>query len=251
MAAGGSAALLLLWAGSAAAHVHTDPSSVTSGTEATVGFGVEHGCDGSPTVAMRFKIPAEVTDAKGVAKTGWTVENGSGTVTFSGGSLGPDTADHFDISFTVPTGVTRLDFPVVQQCAEGQNDWISIAADGQPEPDSPAPRLTVVAPGEAAPASEHGDHDDGAAPGTTTAADGEHGDHDHADGEDHATSEQAAADGSATTTAAAADGATVTTVTVAADGDDGGTGNIVSVVVGLVGVAAVGTGAALMVKRRR
>ncbi|MEZ5263366.1 MAG: DUF1775 domain-containing protein [Acidimicrobiales bacterium] len=79
--------MLLLWAGSAAAHVHTDPSSVTAGTEATVGFGVEHGCDGSPTVAMRFKIPAEVTDAKGVAKTGWTVENGLGTVTFSGGSL--------------------------------------------------------------------------------------------------------------------------------------------------------------------
>ncbi|MEZ5263368.1 MAG: hypothetical protein R2755_16760 [Acidimicrobiales bacterium] len=43
----------------------------------------------------------------------------------------------------------------------------------------------------------------------------------------------------------------MTTVTVAADGDDGGTGNIVSVVVGLVGVAAVGTGAAMMVKRSR
>ncbi|MEZ5263367.1 MAG: DUF1775 domain-containing protein [Acidimicrobiales bacterium] len=81
--------------------------------------------------------------------------------------------------------MTRLDFPVVQQCAQGQNDWISIAADGQPEPDSPAPRL-----GPWSSARRH-------RPPSNTAI------------------TAITAEGSA------ADGATVTTVTVAADGEHG------------------------------
>lgn len=230
---GAASAIAVSTAGVAAAHVDPDPTSVTAGTEVTVAFGVEHGCDESPTVAMRFKIPAEVTDAKGVAKTGWTIDNQRDVVTFSGGELGHHTEDHFDISFTVPAGVTSLDFPVVQECAEGKLEWIAIAEEGQAEPDQPAPRVAVVG-GSAAP-TQVSAAGDTASTATTADTDSAHTE-----------------DGAASGTADGADGeTTVTTVTVAEDGDEGGTSGIVYAVIGAVGAVLVATGVVMQLRRRK
>ena len=43
-------------------------------------------------------------------------------------------------------------FPIVQECAVGVHRWISIPVEGQPEPDEPAPGVTVL------PAEEGGGH---------------------------------------------------------------------------------------------
>ena len=60
-AAGAGAAMLVLIAGPAAAHIIPAPSSIKPGTRATVAFNIEHGCGSSgkeePTTKLTFKIP--------------------------------------------------------------------------------------------------------------------------------------------------------------------------------------------------
>ena len=45
-----------------------------------------------------------------------------------------------------------LAFPVLQTCAEGENDWSGVAEEGEAEPESPAPTIVVTA----ATGDEHG-----------------------------------------------------------------------------------------------
>lgn len=142
---GGTCVAALLGVSVASAHIDPDPTSVVAGTAVTVGFGVEHGCDGSNTVEVAFKVPEDVTDAQAVDKPGWTTSTADGIVTFSDGDLDADTPETFSLTFTAPTTAGTIHFPIVQTCVVGQLAWIEIAAEGQPEPEHPAPALIVTA----------------------------------------------------------------------------------------------------------
>jgi uncharacterized protein YcnI len=140
---------VLLLAGTASAHIDPTPAAIEAGTEVTVAFGVEHGCDGSPTVELQIQVPAGVTDAQPVDQEGWTASTADGAdgqvVTFADGSLDPDMPADFSISFTAPTTAGTINFPIVQTCEVGQLDWIEIAVEGQEEPEHPAPAVLVTA----------------------------------------------------------------------------------------------------------
>ena len=69
-AALGLAAGVVLSAGPAGAHIHTDPEQAPAGSTTTVGFEVEHGCEGSPTVEVSIEIPQGVNDAQRGAAPG-------------------------------------------------------------------------------------------------------------------------------------------------------------------------------------
>ena len=138
-------AVLVIGAGVASAHIDPDPAAVEAGTSATVGFGVEHGCEESPTIALDIELPEELTDAEPVAKPGWEATIEGRVLTFSGGPLDADTPDTFSITFTAPTTPGTLLFPTVQKCTEGEIAWIAVAAEGEPEPEHPAPQLLVTA----------------------------------------------------------------------------------------------------------
>lgn len=139
---------VLLLAGTASAHIDPTPAAVEAGAEATVAFGVEHGCDGSPTVELQIQIPDGVTDAQPVDQDGWTASTADGTdgqvVTFADGSLDPETPADFAITFTAPTAPGTINFPIVQTCEVGQLDWIEIPVEGQEEPEHPAPAVLVT-----------------------------------------------------------------------------------------------------------
>ena len=47
----------------AASHIDPDPKRAQAGSRLTVGFTVEHGCDGSPTVQLDMRLPDGLTDA--------------------------------------------------------------------------------------------------------------------------------------------------------------------------------------------
>ncbi|MCU1398361.1 MAG: hypothetical protein JWN62_1470 [Acidimicrobiales bacterium] len=168
-----SGAALLLGAAIASAHIEPDPPAVQAGASATVSFAVEHGCNGSNTTQLEFKVPADVTDAKAVDKAGWTTGAANGTVSFTGGNLDASTPDEFSITFTAPATPGTIYFPVVQTCAVGATAWIEIAADGAPEPELPAPAVLVTdgppTSAQLAPAA-----DDAASPSSvaTTSGDG-------------------------------------------------------------------------------
>lgn len=158
LAAAAAVGVALCLAAPASAHIHTDPEEVKAGTENTVGFVIEHGCDGSPTTQVELQLPDGVTGISAEDQDGFAASVDGQVVEFTGGSL-PDGTEHsFTVAFTAPTEAGTIDIPLVQTCEEGSNDWIQPEVEGQPEPEYPAPQL-VIAPNQDATT-------------TTTAADG-------------------------------------------------------------------------------
>lgn len=169
--AAGAAGVLLLAAGPAAAHVDPDPLAVQVGTTADVAFGVEHGCDDSPTTKLELKFPDGFTNLKPVEKQGWTATVAGQVVTFAGGKLDAKTPDDFAVNLTAPATAGTQYIPVVQTCEKGSLQWIEIPKEGAAEPEHPAAglKLTAGAPTaeDLAPAEEEGEeagaHNEGAA----------------------------------------------------------------------------------------
>ena len=219
-----SAAALLL-AGTASAHIDPDPIAVQAATSNTVSFGVEHGCEESPTIKVQIEVPTSVADAQPVEKDGWTASVDAQVVTFTGGSLAADTPDDFAITFTAPTAPGPIAFPIVQVCEVGQLDWIETPLEGEEEPEHPAPSVLVTAdaPTDAeltpAPEEETGEEETGEEATTDTGA------------------ESAPADSIATTVVDDAD----------SEDDDSNTGLIVGVIVLVIVIG----GAAYVISRRR
>jgi periplasmic copper chaperone A len=140
-----AAATSLLLAGTASAHIDPDPIAVAAATSNTVSFGVEHGCEESPTTQLQIQIPDRVVDAQPVEKDGWTASVDAQVVTFTGGSLPAETQDDFAITFTAPTAPGEIAFPIIQTCEVGQLDWIETPIEGAAEPEHPAPVVLVTA----------------------------------------------------------------------------------------------------------
>jgi periplasmic copper chaperone A len=156
MLAGVAAALL---APSAAAHVTLNPNAVPADSFSR--FAVRVPTErGVPTVKVTLRIPEGLTFVSFQPKPGWkrtvqmvklakpittdgeTVTERVGTVTWSGGSIGPGEFDEFGMSALVPNSPGReLVFPAVQTYANGEVvRWI-----GDPDADEPAPRVKLEA----------------------------------------------------------------------------------------------------------
>jgi uncharacterized protein YcnI len=127
-----------------------------------------HGCSGSPTIAVRVRIPEGVTGAKPQPKWGWEVEmvrealaepitdSHGNTITervseihWTGGRLLDEHYDEFVLRVRLPDSPGEtIYFPTVQECEEGADRWIEIPAEGQSarDLDYPAPRVTLTAP---------------------------------------------------------------------------------------------------------
>jgi len=220
----------LLFAAPAFAHIHPDPAAIQEGTEATVGFTVEHGCKDSPTTELEIQMPDGFTGIKGVDAGGFTAKVDGQVVTFAGATLPNDKEMAFQVTFTAPDEPGEVPVKIVQTCEEGSLDWIEVQADGEAEPEHPAPVLTIT---EGAPTGDEGGHDHDAA-----GAD----DHDHdatettEAGHDHA-------EESTSTTLAAHDEA-------ASDSDDSSsTGAIIAGVA--VAVVVIGGGGYLISRNRK
>ena len=151
--------------GPVAAHVTVQPNEATAGAYFQTAFSVSHGCDGSPTVLVRVKVPDGVLSVKPQMKAGWTVEikkrpiegalpslHGKAIsetvdeVSWRGGSLPDDLYDTFGLLMKLPDAPGKtLYFPVVQECEKGVHRWIEIPAAGQSREDlrEPAPLVRL------------------------------------------------------------------------------------------------------------
>lgn len=150
---------LCLLGGATRAHVTASPDQAPPDSYVRVHFVVAHGCDGSPTVAIRIRLPAEVLFAKPQAKPGWQIEirkaplaapvsAGHGRATgervveieWRGGKLDDAFYDEFALSLRTPEGGDRtLWFPVTQICEKGSLEWVQIPAQTQKWGDVPHP----------------------------------------------------------------------------------------------------------------
>lgn len=131
----------------ASAHIDPDPSEAQAGSTLTVGFTVEHGCDGSPTVEIDMRLPEGVVDAAPQPLEGWSEWIDDGVVTYTGGPLPADEPATFEIAMTLPaTPDTTIYFPFVQHCEAGEIRWIALPDSSGDEPDEPAPALDLFGP---------------------------------------------------------------------------------------------------------
>jgi uncharacterized protein YcnI len=150
----------LVLAPTAAAHVTVHPDAVPADSFARFTIQVPNERDNASTTKLSVRLPNGLVFVSFQPKAGWqrtvtmkkltkpvTVEGEQvteqvGTVTWTGGKIGPGEFDEFGMSAKVPDGVgTKLRFPSVQTYSNGEVvRWI-----GPPDADEPAPQVTLEA----------------------------------------------------------------------------------------------------------
>ncbi len=132
----------------ALAHIDPDPTEAQAGSEVSVGFTVQHGCDGSPTVQLDMRLPDDVSAPAAEPPDGWTGQVEGNVVTFEGGPLPDDQELTFRVRMILPaTPDTTIYFPFVQRCEVGEIRWIDIPSDGSSaDLDEPAPAMQLIGP---------------------------------------------------------------------------------------------------------
>jgi uncharacterized protein YcnI len=183
-------AAVALFALPALAHITVTPSSAQAGSTAVLTFHVPNEESKADTVKVDVRIPTDHPIAQLLAEPvpGWTVsirtitlakplvtDDGSfsqavSEVIWSGGQIAPGQFQSFSLSADpLPQGVSSVAFKAIQTYSNGDVvRWIDLAQPGQPEPDHPAPVLTLTTgPATAAPA--------GAAAPAATASSGSDG----------------------------------------------------------------------------
>jgi uncharacterized protein YcnI len=159
-------ATMLVTCGMASAHVTLEVSEAPVSSTYKAVLSVGHGCEGSPTTAIRVKIPKGMIAVKPMPKPGWqlttkiepypepvkyfedTLTEGVSEIAWTGGKLPDEWYDEFVFQGRLPDeGVgTTIWFPVVQECEQGVHRWIEIPAEGKTADDyqEPAPGLTLT-----------------------------------------------------------------------------------------------------------
>lgn len=180
-------ATVIAAAGTAGAHASPSASEAPAGAFFKFDMRIGHGCgeDGN-TTKVEIQIPDGIYSATAQVVPGWTisktkeeldepVDDGHGgqfterdaVLTWAGGPLASDHLEEFGLSVKLPdTPGETIYFPTVQTCDNGEtNDWIQIPEEGEAEPESPAPAITLTA--------ATGGHGDEVTEETTTTTEGE------------------------------------------------------------------------------
>ena len=134
------------------AHVTLEQPSAQAGTYYKAVLRVGHGCDGQATQRVSVDIPEGVDGVKPMPKAGWTVTTERSGEEVSRivweGSL--DDAFYDEFAFRAHLGDdlpadAPLYFPTTQDCADGQEAWVNIPAEGTDWHDTeyPAPVLLI------------------------------------------------------------------------------------------------------------
>ena len=141
------AAVAAACAGAVSAHITLDRPETPVGGSYKAVLRVSHGCNGSPTTAIRVRIPDGVIGVKPMPKPGWTlaivngkyakpytlrgakVTEGVTEIAWTGGKLADEHYDEFVFTSSIAQELaagTTIHFPVVQTCEKGVHRWIDI-----------------------------------------------------------------------------------------------------------------------------
>lgn len=174
------AALVVMTAAPAFAHVEVDPSEAPAGTEQTLAFSVGHGCeDGSDTTSVAIQLDSSVTLNEASDQEGWASEvlsddAGVTTISWEKSDRAPAELEPFEIDVLLPENEDVIVyFPVLQGCDTDESAWIEIPEDGQDpdELDFPAPFVTLTPPDGGATTTTTAETTTTVADTTTTVAD--------------------------------------------------------------------------------
>jgi uncharacterized protein YcnI len=157
------------------AHVTIQPSQAPKGSDAVLAFTVPNEMDNADTTEVQIAFPTDhpIADVAVEPVAGWTdtvqmtkvqtpikTDSGSTTdavqsVTWTGGAIKPGQFQQFKVSVGLPDDADSLEFKALQTYSNGQVvRWIEDTPKGGPEPENPAPVLTLTSgTGNAQPAS--------------------------------------------------------------------------------------------------
>jgi uncharacterized protein YcnI len=154
----------LVLSGTALAHVTLEADTAPAGSYYKAVLRVPHGCAGSPTTSIRVQIPEGVRQAKPMPKAGWQlavkkhklsqpydwygtrIDEDVSEIAWTDGNLPDEFYDEFVFRVKLPeTEGKVIRFPVIQTCAQGQEKWIEIPAEGQDDDtvENPAPGVKL------------------------------------------------------------------------------------------------------------
>lgn len=164
--------LVLLGAGPAGAHVEARAEGAQAGTgPVTVNFLAEAESTTAGIVGVKTQLPAGVAPDQVSLVTGpsgWTLAPTADGYEIGGPDIGPGVDLEYGISIAqLPSDATTLPFKLLLRYSDGREDpWIELPTESNPEPENPAPTITVA---PAPPSATTAPSTTGAAP--TTAAD--------------------------------------------------------------------------------
>ncbi|MBV8949554.1 MAG: YcnI family protein [Actinobacteria bacterium] len=162
-----TATTVLLVATPAFAHVTVDPKEAPAGSDAELTFSAPNEMDNANTTQVQVFFPTDhpIASVNVEPIPGWTssvqmmqvttpisTDSGNTTqavqsVTWTGGAIKPGQFQQFVVSVGLPSANsgTALSFKALQTYDNGQVvRWIDPTVPGQPEPDHPAPILTLT-----------------------------------------------------------------------------------------------------------
>lgn len=165
-----AAGLVLVAPAAAQAHVGVSPDAVEPGGSAVLAFSFTHGCEESPTTALRVTMPEGLASVSPTVDSNWNIDveradNGLvSAVTYTAIAPIPSGLQG-TASMAVQLGGDAEDtlaFPVEQQCESGVNEWVELAEDGADphDLDAPAPVVTVSAEGASTADATYEEHPD-------------------------------------------------------------------------------------------
>jgi uncharacterized protein YcnI len=163
-------ALLLAGTGIASAHVTVSSTDAAAGGYGEVTFSVPNESDAASTVGLRIQLPTDtpLTSVRARPVPGWTltlttvaldppvtsddgdtIDSAVSVVDFQadpGNGIAPGQFQEFELSGGPFPDVEQLAFNVVQTYSDGSEAaWIEPTVAGQPEPEHPAPVLSLTA----------------------------------------------------------------------------------------------------------
>ena len=161
-----AATSLVAFAAPAFAHATLEVQEAAIGSGYKAVLRVPHGCGTEATHTVRVQIPEGFFAVKPMPKAGWTLEIVTGSyensydnhgtavtegvkeIVWSGGDLKNEWYDEFVFrgTFAGSLEAGTFYFPVVQECATGEEAWIDTT--GSESAEMPAPSLELV-PAEA------------------------------------------------------------------------------------------------------
>jgi uncharacterized protein YcnI len=184
-------AALVLLAAPALAHVTVDPESVPKGTgDVVLSFRVPNEEANANTTKIDMQLPQDhpiaVVDVQ--PTNGWTAQvttthlttpitTDDGTfsdvaseIVWTGGQIAPGQYQSFDIlAQGIPDNADSLSFPTIQTYSDGTTvSWIDPTPPGGPQPDHPAPVLTLTAAESAGSSASSSSESNGGAPVVTS-----------------------------------------------------------------------------------
>jgi uncharacterized protein YcnI len=176
--------------GTASAHVKLDPDTAAQGSDATVAFQVPNEEDSASTVSLQVSFPTDhpVPSVDVQPVPGWTatvkkaplatpvntddgpVSEAVSTITWTGGAIAPGQFEQFPVSLgNLPDNAGSLTFKAIQTYSNGDVvRWIDLTTPGGPEPEHPAPTLTLTPATDSGTATPAAASTDTAAPASGT-----------------------------------------------------------------------------------